>query len=83
MEKQEGRAACLPACRTSVAVRKGFLVDGHVVVDNIVDTRNIQSACGKVGGHQNGATAITELIERPFAIFLLHAAMKGVAGEFL
>lgn len=72
---------CLPACRTSITVCIGFLVYGRMVMYHILNTRNIQSAGGKVGRYQYGATAITEFVKRTFAVGLLHTAMEHVARE--
>ena len=54
-----------------------------MIVHHVVDARNIQSACGKVGRYQDGATAVAELIERPLAVVLFHTAVKSIAREFL
>ena len=48
---------------------------------HILNTRNIQSAGGKVCRYQYGATAIAELVKRTFAVGLLHTAMEHVARE--
>jgi hypothetical protein len=54
-----------------------------VIVDDVLDIRNIQAAGSEVGRNQYMATAIPEFIERTFTVFLFHASMKDSARELL
>ena len=46
---------------------------------HVADVRNIQSAGCQVGRDKDVAASVTELIQRPFAVVLLHSAVECLA----
>ena len=81
MDEEEGIALGLPAGRTSVAVDVAVLVGGQMVVDNIVNMRNVKTPCSKVGADKDMATTVAEAVERTLAVGLLHTSMKHTATD--
>ena len=81
VEQQESASCGLPARRASVAVDEGLLARRQVVVDYVLQPRYVKPAGSQVGRHQHGATAVSELVERAFAVGLLHAAVVGLGRK--
>ena len=54
-----------------------FGVGGHVDVDHRLELRDVEPACGDVGGHQHRAAAVGELDQHLIAFALLHLSMQG------
>ncbi|MCY1551961.1 hypothetical protein D9M68_883270 [compost metagenome] len=52
-----------------------------MVVDDITDERDIQSACSKVSRYQQAGTAITEFAQGRIAVSLLHSAMIELVDD--
>ncbi len=51
-------------------------IGGDVDVDDGFELRDVQTACGHVGGHQHRATAVGELNQHLVAFALFHVAVQ-------
>jgi hypothetical protein len=56
------------ACGTAAAVEVILVVAGRVYVHDEVEARDVDSAGGDVGGHEDRDVAVLELGERPVAL---------------
>src|ERR671923_194366 len=50
---------------------------GHVIVDDVCDPLNIETACGDVGGDHNGEMSGFETMQGVFALSLCAVAMQA------
>ena len=73
----------IPTGRTAGTVNISIFACRHVIVDDMMHLRDIQSASCKVGTDENITTAIAELIESPLSGLLLHASMIDFVGKLL
>ena len=71
----------IPTGSTAIAVGKGFFVHRQMIMDDMLHLRDIKSAGSQVRRHQHRTAAITELIQCPFPIRLLHTSMKAFIGN--
>ena len=78
---QEGLPLGVHAGGASVAVGEALEVDGQVVVDDILHLGDVESAGGQVGRDADVAAVVAEFTESPFAVGLLHAAVKRFGND--
>jgi hypothetical protein len=75
--KEDGFAAASCASGASDAVDVGFAIAWEVVVDDVCDAWDIESACGDIGGDDEVDLSGFELFDDAFALSLRHFAIEG------
>ena len=82
-ENHEGSSCGFPSASASGAMHKLVLAYWKVVVDDIGNIRNVESACSKVGAHEHIDRLVGEAIDSLLALALVHASVELTDGEAL
>ena len=81
VDQRDGDAGASGAAGTTDAVDVGLLVLGALVVDDVGDVVDVDTAGSDVGGDQNVDLAVTEALQRLFTGDLAEVTVDGTDGE--
>ncbi len=88
VNKENCFAAAASAAGAADAVHVGFAISGEIIVDDVGDAGDVESAGGNIGGYDDVEVAGFELFDDAFALGLSHFSAEGggavtVPGEQL
>jgi hypothetical protein len=80
-DERDSESLCSEPTSSTHSVQVGVSVLGHVVVDNDVDTFNVDSSSEQVGGHHDACLEFLELSVFLNPFFLFDSGVDAQAGE--
>ena len=81
--QEESLSQLIPTGSTAHAMHQRILAVRQMVMNNILDMGNIQTARSQVCGYQHRSRTIGELIQGIFTLALFQATMKSTGDESL
>ena len=83
VQDEEGAPLGIPACCAPYTMDIALLALRQMVVNNVADVGNIETARSQVGADEHICRAVAETVEGVFALALFQSSMKATGSEAL